>query len=161
VKAVYHSALERERNERAAFLAKACEHDWERLREVESLLAQSGGDSFLERPAWRQSESAVEEEEEPRESQADAPARGHPFLWVVRLTLAAVIALFGYAAWRMPQDVAVVGWTEDLRGGAYQVTGVDRAGPAAGKLQPGDRLISLNGDPNIARAGTQGLSENK
>lgn len=45
---LYHAALEREPSTRAAFLENA---DPELRREVESLLAESGGASFLERPA--------------------------------------------------------------------------------------------------------------
>jgi GAF domain-containing protein len=146
VKAVYHSALDRDPGERAAFLDNACQDDREVLREVESLLAQASGDSFLERPAWQADDS----------KETDGPPAGpHPFLWIVGITLAGLIALFGYAAWKMPRDVASFGWAEARRGAVWQVTGVDPAGPAAGKLQPGDRLISLNGDPNVPRAGTQ------
>ena len=49
---LYHSALEREPGERAAFLAEACRGDEELRREVEELLAQdSSSGNILERPA--------------------------------------------------------------------------------------------------------------
>src|SRR5712692_9196150 len=49
---LYHSALEREPGERAAFLAQACQRDEELRREVEELLAQdSSSGNVLERPA--------------------------------------------------------------------------------------------------------------
>ncbi len=152
VKAVYHSALDQDPGERAAFLDNTCRDDRELLREVESLLAQASGDSFLERPAWQAADST---DGEPESAKADgSPVRRHPFFWVVGITLAGLVALFGYAAWRMPQDVAVFGWQGARRGAAIQVTRVDPAGPAAGKLQPGDRLLSLNGDTNVARVGS-------
>src|SRR5712691_2451741 len=49
---LYHSALERELGERAAFLAQACQEDEELRREVDELLAQdSSSGNILERPA--------------------------------------------------------------------------------------------------------------
>src|SRR5512136_792661 len=153
VKAVYHSALERDPGERARFLDHACRDDRELRREVESLLAQASGDSFLERPAWQSADST---DGEPESAVADgSPTRRHPFFWVVGITLAGLVALFGYAAWRMPQDVEVFGWQGARRGAVALVASVDPAGPAAGLLQPGDRLLSLNGDVNVAWAGAR------
>ena len=52
VERVYHAALERREDVRAAFLAEACGGDEALRREVESLLAQAGATSaFLESPA--------------------------------------------------------------------------------------------------------------
>ena len=49
---LYHSALERELGERAAFLAQACQGDEELRRELDELLAQDSSiDNILERPA--------------------------------------------------------------------------------------------------------------
>jgi predicted Ser/Thr protein kinase len=49
---LYHSALEREPGERAAFLAQACQGDEQLRRELDELLAQdSPSDDILERPA--------------------------------------------------------------------------------------------------------------
>jgi serine/threonine protein kinase len=49
---LYHSALEREPDERAAFLAEACSGDEELRRELDELLAQdSSSDNILQRPA--------------------------------------------------------------------------------------------------------------
>jgi Tol biopolymer transport system component/predicted Ser/Thr protein kinase len=47
---LYHSALEREPEQRGVFLAEACAEDEELRREVESLLAHEGPP--LDRPAW-------------------------------------------------------------------------------------------------------------
>src|SRR5271165_913597 len=95
VKAVYHLALDRDPSELAAFLEHACRDDQEVLREVESLLAQPNGDSFLERPAWQSTESTggefgpgetVAAHEQLAGVQVKAtPVRRHPFLWVVWL----------------------------------------------------------------------------
>ena len=147
VKAVYHSALDQDPGERAAFLEHACQDDREILREVESLLGQASGDSFLERPAWQAAEPRGDESgpsnppggyEHPAGPRAeDTLTPRHPFLWVVWVVLAGLIAAFGYAAWKMPRDISAFGWWEARRGVVWQVTGVDPAGPAAGKLQPG------------------------
>ncbi len=52
VERLYHSALEREENQRAAFLQEACAGDEALRREVESLLANADqAKSFLESPA--------------------------------------------------------------------------------------------------------------
>jgi eukaryotic-like serine/threonine-protein kinase len=52
IEQLYHSALEREGNQRAAFLKEACAGDDALRQEVESLLAQEkGAESFLEAPA--------------------------------------------------------------------------------------------------------------
>jgi len=153
VKAVYHSALDRDPGERAAFLERACRDDREMLSEVGSLLAQTSDDSFLERPAWQDSEPG-NDESSPNEPAEDVPARRHPLVWVVWLAAAGVIAGVGYAAWKLPQGLPAFGWSEAQRAGQWQVTGVDPAGPAADKLQPGDALLSLNGDPNVVHSGT-------
>jgi hypothetical protein len=52
IEQLYHSAREREGNQRAAFLKEACAGDEALRREVESLLAQEkGAEGFLEAPA--------------------------------------------------------------------------------------------------------------
>ena len=48
---LFHAALEREEDRRMAFLEQACAGDPDLLREVESLLAQEHGGSFLDKPA--------------------------------------------------------------------------------------------------------------
>ena len=89
---------------------------------------------------------------------AEPAARRHPFIWVVWLTALAAVAIFGYAAWLLLQDGGTAkffGWSDGPRGSTWSVATVDSTGPAAGQLQPGDRLISLNGDSNVTRAGTR------
>jgi serine/threonine protein kinase len=51
VEGLYQAALEREGNQRAAFLREACAGDDALRQEVESLLAQEQGAGFLESPA--------------------------------------------------------------------------------------------------------------
>ncbi len=159
VKAVFHSALDRPAGDRAAFLDGACPDDPELRSEVESLLAQATGDSFLDRPAWEPSAPSPLAAREGRQSPAGPDAeqrafRRHPFVWVVWLTAVVVAACWGYAAWRAFQDAAFFGWSEARRGAGWQVAAVTPGGPAAGKLQPGDMLLGLNGDAYVARGGT-------
>ena len=52
VEEIYQAAVEREPEERAAFLAVACAGDEDLRREVESLLAQPSEEGMLDRPAW-------------------------------------------------------------------------------------------------------------
>jgi eukaryotic-like serine/threonine-protein kinase len=51
VERLYDAALEREENQRAAFLREACAGDDALRQEVESLLAQEKGAGFFESPA--------------------------------------------------------------------------------------------------------------
>jgi hypothetical protein len=104
VKGVYHAALDREPGARAGYVREACGDDPEILSEVESLLAQPGDGSFLERPAWRADDAG----NEPLASTPGAvPAAGrHPFVWVVWTSLAVVVIAFGYAAWRISRPGA-------------------------------------------------------
>jgi len=54
IEKVYHSALEREEDERAAFLQDACAGDELLRQEVESLLAEgSDAEGFPEMPLWK------------------------------------------------------------------------------------------------------------
>ena len=164
VKAVYYLALDQDSGTRAAFLDGACGDDREIRREVESLLAQAGDDSFLERPAWEADASGAGNSG-PGEaaawhtpgaaSEAEGLAgRLGPLVWVVYLAAAGVIAGTGYAAWMLPQEMPAFGWLEARRGGLCRVSAVNAA-PVADKLQPGDMLLSLNGDTNVARGGTR------
>ena len=50
--------------------------------------------------------------------------------------------------------VRQLGWNEESRNGLWYVSDVDPAGAAAELLQPGDNLVSLNGDRYVGRAGT-------
>jgi len=147
VKAVFDGASDLDPAERSAFLEQACRGDRSLRAEVESLLAQASGGSFLERPAWQR---------ETTEDPAPAPApRRHPVFWGVWLAAIVVIAGLGHAASRGFQQVTVFGWTEARGGTFWEVTSVAPDGPAAGRLQRGDILLGLNGDAAVSRAGTK------
>jgi len=173
VEALYHSVLEREPHEREAYLLEACQGDGELRREVESLLRQDVSRSgVLDRPAWEAAASLLTSPPSTHAADSQAPDPyeteavgsrdailvrcGHPFLWVVRLTAVVTITALSYTAFLLLQDDGSKSfrWEQEKRNGVWHVSRVDPAGPAAGKLQPGDRLVSLNGDRYVDRAGT-------
>jgi serine/threonine protein kinase len=53
VEHIYQSAMDREPEERQAWLADACEHDDQLRREVESLLALNNVPVLVDQPAWQ------------------------------------------------------------------------------------------------------------
>ena len=64
IERLYHSALEREKNQRGAFLEQACVGDHSLRSEVESLLAQGGENgSFLETPALEVAAKALAQDQ--------------------------------------------------------------------------------------------------
>jgi eukaryotic-like serine/threonine-protein kinase len=68
IERIYHSALERESSQRAAFVEQACDGDEPLQREVESLLAQAENtESFLEAPAMEVAARSLAAASEPGE----------------------------------------------------------------------------------------------
>src|SRR5262245_31140439 len=64
VEQIYHSALEHEANQRAAFLAAACAGDQTLRREVESLLAhQSQAENLMEAPVMEVAAKALADDQ--------------------------------------------------------------------------------------------------
>ena len=159
------AALEREPDERAAFLAAACEGDKSLRLEVESLLrSDEAADSFIEEPVVALAAEVIAEQPAQAITQqlTDAPieplvGRSRLFLWGVRLASVIVAAVFAYAALLLAQKggvSATLGWNEVKRDNGWFVLRVDPAGPAAGRIESGDRIINLNGVPPIGPAGT-------
>jgi hypothetical protein len=87
---------------------------------------------------------------------SDQPRRP-VFFWLVLLTCAVYAGLFAfpvYAVARYYGVEKVAGWScERNDGKAWFVTEVDEAGPAAGRIQVGDRLLAINGDERRAVIG--------
>ncbi len=80
-----------------------------------------------------------------------------PLLFRVAV-LAAVLAagLYTFAAVTLAQLGTLTlqsGWSAEARHERFYVDAVDPNGPAAGRLRPGDAIVSLNGDERVARAG--------
>ncbi len=79
------------------------------------------------------------------------------FVGVLWLFVAITCVAYGLAAWLIVRDGVppkAFGWLDAAGDAGRQVTEVDSSGPAARLLFPDDRLVSLNGDGNIAQAGT-------
>lgn len=76
-----------------------------------------------------------------------------------RLTLLLAIGLSGFylsairSICRYDPVKTSFGWTDTRRDGSWIVTEVDPQGPAAGLLDPGDRLLAFDGDTRAARTG--------
>jgi hypothetical protein len=173
VEELYHAALALKPDSQTAFLIETCDGDEELRREVESLLSQDVSEKvWLDGPAWEGAASVLDSASESHRTAADHPESSqgnsfapdeddpphssrHPFRWIVRFTAPVVILVFGYAAWLLLTRGAPtqsLGWQQESKDGFWYVARVDPAGPAARRLQSGDRLISIDGDPNVSRA---------
>jgi hypothetical protein len=155
IERLYQRACEIDERDRAAFLESACGDDKELRREVESLLLyEPAAGRFLEALVL---DPGPQEEAPPLEhdSGVDKPSapKPHPFRWVVRGAAALTLAAFAYAALVLTTPAPGFGWAAAARGGIWVVASVAPRGPAAGLLNPGDRIVSLNGDTNVGRAG--------
>jgi tRNA A-37 threonylcarbamoyl transferase component Bud32/GAF domain-containing protein len=163
---LFEAALERRPDERPAFLSAACGGDESLRLEVESLLrSDEAAESFIEEPAVALVAEAIAGQPAPTTSQQldDAsfealvgPSR--PFLWFVWISSVIIAAVFAYAACLLVQKggaSVALGWSEARRGDGWFVSRVDPAGPAAGRIESGDRIINMNGAPPIGSAGTE------
>lgn len=63
IERLYHAALERDGNQRAAYLQQACAGDGELRREVESLLKRDGAGGLLERPVAQEAAKMIGKDE--------------------------------------------------------------------------------------------------
>src|SRR5258708_7928671 len=87
-------------------------------------------------------------------SSLDERARKPFFFWLALLLGMVVLAAYLSAAWIVFNYGPLVkdsGWTAISRGDSWFVNRVDPAGPAAGRLQPGDQVIAVNGDIRASR----------
>jgi hypothetical protein len=162
---LFEAALERSPEERVAFLAAACAGDESLRLEVESLLrSDEAAESFIEKPAAALAAEVIAEQPAWATTQqlTDAPfepvaGRNRLFLWVVWLASVIVAAVFAYAALLLFQKggaSVTPGWSEVQLGDSWFVSRIDPGGPAAGRIEPGDRIINMNGAPPIGPAGT-------
>src|SRR5215470_292326 len=88
----------------------------------------------------------------------DQPRRS-AFVWLVVFLCVLYAGLFAFTVYAVAKYYGVEkapGWscarTESNNG--YFVTEIDEAGPAAGRIQVGDRLLAINGDQRRAVVGT-------
>lgn len=162
---VFYDALAREPDARGAFLDQACGGDGTLRKEVERLLAahqDAGRFGETAVPVTPGGPSLALDHDLPSAADAGAgpPHRGkrrpRAVLAVLWITAAATAAMFIYAAWVIAagENTRSFGWREVRRAGNPRVAAVEATGPAAGRLQQGDRVIAVNGIPPIGEAGT-------
>jgi hypothetical protein len=87
---------------------------------------------------------------------SDKPRRP-VFFWLVLLTCVVYAGLFAFTVYALARYYGVEkdpGWSVTRTDGkAWFVTDVDAAGPAAGRIEVGDRLLAINGDERRAVIG--------
>jgi eukaryotic-like serine/threonine-protein kinase len=79
-------------------------------------------------------------------------ATGKPFFWLVLVGGVLILGFYAFAGSMIYNYGALnkeFGWSPVLREHVWRVGKVDPQGPAAGKLQPGDRLLAINDDERI------------
>jgi eukaryotic-like serine/threonine-protein kinase len=79
-----------------------------------------------------------------------------PFPYFAALATLGMVALLALCLWSILQQRGVptqVGWSPRPQGDSWFIDHVNPAGPAAGRLQAGDRIVSLNGSQRAARFG--------
>lgn len=80
----------------------------------------------------------------------------HPFFWValfIGVLLLGFYVFAGLMLYRYGTLSKDLGWEYNSRGDSWYVNGVDPKGVAANKLEPGDRIIAIDGDEWITRIG--------
>jgi eukaryotic-like serine/threonine-protein kinase len=173
---VFHDALARDPTARKQFVEEACADDAAVRAEVDRLLAGhaaagrfgdvplalGAGSGVLEVTTSARdaigppSLATLEPDPEPAESGSRATRSRQPFVWLVSVAALVVAAMFVHAASiliRTGGETTSFGWSEVRRDGHWIVSTVDPDGVAAGRLQPGDRLVSINGQRVVGRAG--------
>src|SRR5262245_15593522 len=71
------------------------------------------------------------------------------FFWIVLLVCGVYAGYFAFTVYALARYYGVEkapGWEAQTDGRAWYVSNVDGAGPAAGRIQLGDRLLAINGD---------------
>jgi len=172
VTATFHAALAREQNARAAFLDEACRDDAVVREEVDRLLAAHiDAGAFGDVPAITElgsrsptspthtaagvDDHAIDLDETTTDT---SPRAHHPFRWLAVFAALVALVAFSMATVRLVRDRGVTkefGWEEQRgRGGGASVTAVSPGGPAAGRVEVGDRIIAMNGTGTFGTGGT-------
>src|ERR1700694_4515798 len=79
---------------------------------------------------------------------------GRAFRWLALLLGAAVLCLYVFASIVVVHWGPVTsepGWTSSRSQGNWYIRTVVSDGPAGAKLQPGDRILAMNGDPRFGQ----------
>ncbi len=82
--------------------------------------------------------------------------RRHPFFWIALCIGALLLGFYLFAGLMIFRYGALsrdLGWRAERSGEAWYATQVDQNGAGGGKLQAGDRIIAINDDTRVGRAG--------
>jgi serine/threonine-protein kinase len=158
---LYHDALELDPQERAGFLDEACGVDEALRKEVESLIAShEQAEGFIEAPALDVAAELLAEDLGKEVLAAstpfpvDPPAGKPLFFWIVLLFGTVVLGLYVFAGVmiiRYGNFTKDFGWKYASSSQGVDIGDVDPRGPAAEKLQPGDRILAINNETRISR----------
>jgi tRNA A-37 threonylcarbamoyl transferase component Bud32 len=150
VSELFHAALARDESQRAAFLRDACPDDEALRHEVASMLDQrADAEGFLEVPAFAVAVGVVAEDR--GQSLAGRTEGGHMprprAPWWIHFCAASFLGYFGLLMFSTFYPPAMgIGGIENARADGLIVTRVDADSEAArAGVQPGDRLVAING----------------
>src|SRR5437870_3032715 len=110
---------------------------------------------MVEKNQWVMSNAPRHETSEWVSSMVDQP-RKSAFVWLVLLVCVVYASLFAFTVYAVARYYGVEkapGWSLRLDVTGWVVSDVDDAGPAAGRMQLGDRLLAINGDQRRAVVG--------
>jgi len=176
VTAIFHAALAREGDARAAFVNDACAGDAPIRAAVERLLAaHDEAGEFGEVPIVVDLDESALPVSAPAGSaslpthastildrtsvEPDSPdsRHSHPFLWVTSLAALLAVVAFIYAAWVLVINKGATksfGWQEARQGREWVVAAIDSPEVASSGIEVGDRIVALNGAPPAPMGGT-------
>jgi GAF domain-containing protein len=159
ISSLFHGALAQAPDLRQAFLDHACGADASVREEVERLLrAHQNAGAFGEMPLQPVGASAAPVDLElsppPTLQTVVQTPINRGFLGVVWLLAIVALISFSYGLWLLVTGSEFsLGWEVQPRGNQWYVTDVRPTGPAAGRLQLNDRLVSVNGVAPVPDAG--------
>ncbi|HKA18464.1 MAG TPA: PDZ domain-containing protein [Blastocatellia bacterium] len=152
---LYHDALELEPAQRSAFLDDACGVDEALRREVESLIASHQQvEGFIEAPAINVAEDLSNQAEAPTQLLPDLPVAKPAFFWIALLLGSGALAVYVFSGIMISRYAGLTkefGWKYGSDSQNVFVREVDPEGAAAGKLQVGDRILSINDETLVSR----------
>lgn len=97
------------------------------------------------------------------EPDTEARSRSPGIVWVAyafALAFCVAFAVQASVSYGYVGTVRDVGWTWTYSGGIWTVRDVPQGGPAAGILEPGDRILEIDGDSRLARIGPSWVIRN-
>ena len=163
---VFASCLELPAHEREALLASLGDSEPDTVAQVRDMLkAYEAEPGYLERSAVEQLTDPVVPEDDYGQSAGEISDSSNAGSWFRRQPAAfyamqaingvvlAYFAFFAFCMIRYGTQTVKTGWNAATQDSRWIITAVDPAGPANGKLMPGDQVLAINGDARIPGAG--------